>query len=60
MRTLLLQRREIDEIAKELGKDGMHVTTKVVVGHPVEVIRYEAEKEDVSLIAMSSQGCGSH
>ena len=47
---------KIDEIAKELGKDGMNVTTKVVIGHPVEVIRYEAEKEDVSLIAMSSQG----
>jgi nucleotide-binding universal stress UspA family protein len=49
-------KQKIDEIAKELGKDGMHVTTKAVVGHPVEVIRYEAEKEDVSLIAMSSQG----
>jgi nucleotide-binding universal stress UspA family protein len=48
--------REIDEIAKELGKEGMYVTTKVVVGHSVEVIRHEAEKEDVSLIAMSSQG----
>ncbi len=48
--------QKIDEIAKELGKEGMNVTTKVVIGHPVEVIRYEAEKEDVSLIAMSSQG----
>ena len=53
---LAAAKQKIDEIAKELGKEGTNVTTKVVVGHPVEVIRYEAEKEDVSLIAMSSQG----
>jgi nucleotide-binding universal stress UspA family protein len=53
---LTAAKQKIDEIAKELGKEGMYVTTKVVVGHSVEVIRHEAEKEDVSLIAMSSQG----
>jgi nucleotide-binding universal stress UspA family protein len=53
---LAAAKQKIDEIAKEVGKDGIHVTTKVVVGHSVEVIRHEAEKEDVSLIAMSSQG----
>ncbi len=47
---------KIDEIAKDLGQAGMKVSTKVVVGHPVEVIHSEAENEDVSLIAMSSQG----
>jgi nucleotide-binding universal stress UspA family protein len=47
---------KINEIAMNLDKGGMKVTTKVVVGHPVEVIRSEAEKEDVSLIALSSQG----
>jgi nucleotide-binding universal stress UspA family protein len=49
-------RQEINEICSELSKDGMNVTPKVVVGHPVEAIRYEAEMQDVSLIAMSSQG----
>jgi nucleotide-binding universal stress UspA family protein len=47
---------KIDEIAQELKKSGMNVTPKVVVGHPVEEIRSIAENEDVSLIAMSSQG----
>ncbi|RQW78837.1 MAG: universal stress protein [Methanothrix sp.] len=47
---------KINEIARDLGKGGMKVTSKVVVGHPVEVISAEAEKEDVSLIALSSQG----
>ena len=32
------------------------VTARVIVGHPVEEIRSFAEKEDVSLIAISSQG----
>lgn len=47
---------KINEIARDLGQAGMKVTPKVVVGHPVEVIHSEAEDEDVSLIAMSSQG----
>ena len=48
--------QKINEIAGELANKGMKVTTKVVVGHPVEEIRSLAEKEDVSLIAISSQG----
>jgi nucleotide-binding universal stress UspA family protein len=43
-------------MAQEISKGGMKVTSKVVVGNPVEQIRSVAEKEDVSLIAMSSQG----
>lgn len=46
----------VDEIAKDLEKAGMKVTRKVIIGHPVDVILSEAEKEDVSLVAMSSQG----
>lgn len=46
----------LNEISQELGKVGLKVVPRVSVGHPVEVIRSEAEKEDVSLIAMSSQG----
>jgi nucleotide-binding universal stress UspA family protein len=46
----------LDEIAKELGKDGMKITQKVAVGSPVEMIKSMAEEEDVSLIAMSSVG----
>jgi len=49
-------KEKIDELLSELSKEGMNVTSKVVVGHPVEAIRYEAEMQDVSLIAMSSQG----
>jgi nucleotide-binding universal stress UspA family protein len=49
-------KQKINELFSELSKKGMNVTSKVVVGHPVEAIRYEAEMEDASLIAMSSQG----
>ena len=49
-------RQKINELLSELSKDGMNVKAQVVVGHPVEAIRYEAEMQDVSLIAMSSQG----
>ncbi len=49
-------KERIEEIAQELGKGGIKVTAKVVVGHQMEHIRSEAEKEDVSLIAMSSHG----
>ncbi len=49
-------KENMGEIVQELSKDGIKVTSKVVVGHPVEVIRSEAENEDASLIAMSSQG----
>ncbi len=48
--------QKINEISAELAKGGMKVTTKVIVGHPVDEIRSFAEKEDVSLIALSSQG----
>ncbi|MDD2755493.1 MAG: universal stress protein [Methanothrix sp.] len=51
-----IAKEKINEISSELSKDGMNVTAKVVLGHPVEAIRYEAEMQDVSLIAMSSQG----
>jgi len=49
-------KKKIGEIAQELAKSGMKVIPKVVVGHPVEEIRNVAIAEDVSLIAMSSQG----
>ena len=49
-------KQKINELFSELTREGMNVTSKVVVGHPVEAIRYEAEIEDVSLIAISSQG----
>ena len=48
--------KKIAEIANDLEKGGMKVTPRVIVGHPVETIRNVAEEEDVSLIAMSSQG----
>ena len=48
--------KKIEEITRDLEKSGMKVTPKVIVGHPVETIRTVAEEEDVSLIAMSSQG----
>jgi nucleotide-binding universal stress UspA family protein len=46
----------IEEIAQNLKMAGIQISSKVVVGQPTEVIRSEAEKEDVSLIAISSQG----
>ena len=49
-------KQKINEISSELSKEGMNVKSQVAVGNPVEVIRYEAEMQDVSLIAMSSQG----
>jgi nucleotide-binding universal stress UspA family protein len=49
-------REKINELFLELSKEGMSVKAQVVVGHPVEAIRYEAEMQDVSLIAISSQG----
>ncbi|WP_348304832.1 universal stress protein [Methanothrix sp.] len=51
-----LAKGRIEEIAQNLKMSGMQVSSKVVVGQPTEVIRSEAEKEDVSLIAISSQG----
>jgi nucleotide-binding universal stress UspA family protein len=43
-------------IALELAGDGRVVSSRVVIGNPVEQIRIIAEEEDVSLIAMSSVG----
>jgi nucleotide-binding universal stress UspA family protein len=48
--------QKVNEIARELSKGGLKVTPKVIVGHPVKEIRSLAEKEDVSLIAICSQG----
>ena len=48
--------KKANELAQELAKGGRKVTSRVVIGNPVEEIRSMAEKEDVSLIAMSSQG----
>lgn len=48
--------KKIEEITRDLEKSGMKVTPKVLVGHPVETIRTVAEEENVSIIAMSSQG----
>jgi nucleotide-binding universal stress UspA family protein len=47
---------KLNEISQDLSKDGMKVTSRVVIGNPVEEIRFASEEEDVSLIAMSSQG----
>ena len=47
---------KMDEVVSDLMQSGVAVTSKVVVGHPVEEIRSVAEEEDVSVIAMSSQG----
>jgi len=54
--SVALATQKIDEIARELAREGLKVTSMVIVGHPVEEIRSLAEKEDVSLIALSSQG----
>ena len=48
--------KKIEEITRDLEKSGIKVTPKVLVGHPVEIIRDVAEEENVSLIVMSSQG----
>lgn len=48
--------QKINDIVGELAKGGMKVTPRVIFGHPVEEIRSLAEKEDVSLIAICSQG----
>jgi nucleotide-binding universal stress UspA family protein len=46
----------LEGISQELSKEGLKVTTRVVVGNPVEQIRTLAEEANVSLIAMSSVG----
>lgn len=49
-------KEKLQGIALELGGDGRKVSSRVVIGNPVEQIRTIAEDEDVSLIAMSSVG----
>ena len=48
--------QKINEIAGELANGGMKVTSKVIVGHPVMRYDHLRRTEDVSLIAISSQG----
>ncbi len=47
---------KLEAIAQELNKAGVKILSKVAVGHPVEAISSEAEKEDVSLIVIKLQG----
>jgi len=47
--------QKINEIAREISNEGQKITTKVIVGHPVKEVWSLAEKEDVSLITISSQ-----
>jgi nucleotide-binding universal stress UspA family protein len=48
--------RKLEGASNELGKKGVKVTPIVVIGSPMEEIRSTADKEDVSMIAMSSVG----
>lgn len=47
---------QLKGMSQELGREGLKVTTRVVVGNPVDEIRNVASELDVSLIAMSSVG----
>jgi nucleotide-binding universal stress UspA family protein len=47
---------KLNNISREMGNDGVKVTPCIAVGSPMEEIRSMADKEDVSLIAMSSVG----
>lgn len=47
---------KMDAILNDLVQAGKNVKALVVVGNPVDEIKKVAENEDVSLIAMSSQG----
>jgi nucleotide-binding universal stress UspA family protein len=47
---------KLNEIVQELSKGGIKAKPVVVTGHSVEEIRAMADKEDASLIAMSSHG----
>jgi len=48
--------KKLKAVSNELARRGVKATPSVVVGSPMEEIRSMAEKEDVSLIAMSSVG----
>lgn len=47
---------KLNAISQGIGKGGLKITPRVVVGVPAEAVRSVAEEEDVSLIAMSSVG----
>ena len=47
---------KMDAAVEDLVKAGKNVKALVVVGNPVDEIKKVAENEDVSLVAMSSQG----
>ncbi len=47
---------KLNDISREIGAEGIKVTPCIAVGTPMEEIRSMADKEDVSLIAMSSVG----
>lgn len=47
--------QNVNRIARELSKDGLRVTPKVIVGYPVKEIWSLAEREDVSLVAICSK-----
>jgi nucleotide-binding universal stress UspA family protein len=48
--------RKLKGVSHELGKKGVKATPIVVIGSPMEEIRSMADREDVSMIAMSSVG----
>lgn len=49
-------KRKVEEISKKISSGGRKISSRVGMGHPVEVIRNVAKEEDASLVAMSSQG----
>lgn len=51
-------KKKLEDIGKELNSAGMNVKTRVCVGSPSESIISEAEKENVSLIMISTLGKG--
>jgi nucleotide-binding universal stress UspA family protein len=48
--------KKLKAASHELGKKGVKATPVVAIGSPMEEIRSVADKEDVSMIAMSSVG----
>jgi nucleotide-binding universal stress UspA family protein len=51
-------KKKLEDIGKELNSAGMKVKNRVCVGSPSESIISEAEKENVSLIMISTLGKG--
>jgi nucleotide-binding universal stress UspA family protein len=54
--SLAESKRKVEEISRKISPAGRKISSRVETGHPVEVIRDVAKEEDVSLVAMSSQG----